>query len=573
MECQAHSEKQLGCLGRYSDAFRLPGIRLSAARLITKTFHSFGRQSFPNCPACPVVSSGSGHRGAIGVVLGQCLKNGKDIGISKDKQRPPNPAVAADGYAPAERASVAATKGKTDTMARERTYRFGDSTLTIRFGDIVRADAQVIVSSDDSYITMGGGVSASILRAGGEAIALDASKKVPAALSDVVVTTAGALQAQYVFHAITIGPNPDELTHSDIVERTTRRCMQMLDVLQLSSIAFPAIGAGVAGFSYEDVAAKMAEVIADCLTRRSVPTAATIYLFDRFGQMSELDFLRFYEEFAALSPRIAEQATQALQPTPEPRATVLDLAAETEEEYKRRRLHNLRRLLAELEDQRAKLEQELIACLANPGGEEEARIRRALKENQDLRLQYLAELRSFSASPPGQGAVEVSTSARGMTVFVSSTYRDLAEFRAKVKDAISRADMFFRGMEHFGASAHGLPPASLIVEEVRKADAYLGIFGVRYGSIDPVTGLSMTELEFREAETSKKQMLLYMIHEDAPIAAGLVETDPENQKKLNALKAYIMARYVAYAFKSIDDLGRQVLADLQKLREVPRPVA
>jgi hypothetical protein len=115
-----------------------------------------------------------------------------------------------------------------------------------------------------------------------------------------------------------------------------------------------------------------------------------------------------------------------------------------------------------------------------------------------------------------------------MTVFVSSTYRDLVEYRATVKDAISRADMFFRGMEHFGASADGLPPASVIVDEVRKADAYLGIFGVRYGSIDPVTGLSMTELEFREAETSKKQMLLYVIHEDATVAAGLVETDPES---------------------------------------------
>jgi hypothetical protein len=34
-----------------------------------------------------------------------------------------------------------------------------------------------------------------------------------------------------------------------------------------------------------------------------------------------------------------------------------------------------------------------------------------------------------------------------------------------------------------------------------------------------------------------------------------------------------MARYVAYGFKSVDDFGRQVLADLQKLREVPHPAA
>src|SRR5262249_55780944 len=114
-----------------------------------------------------------------------------------------------------------------------RSYRFGQSTLTIRFGDITGADAQALVSSDDCYITMGGGVSAAILRAGGEAIALDAAKKVPAALGEIVVTTAGALPAQYIFHAITIGSNPGALSDQEIVERATRRCMQLLDTMQL----------------------------------------------------------------------------------------------------------------------------------------------------------------------------------------------------------------------------------------------------------------------------------------------------------------------------------------------------
>jgi O-acetyl-ADP-ribose deacetylase (regulator of RNase III) len=50
---------------------------------------------------------------------------------------------------------------------KNRSYQFGKSRLTIEFGDITSANAQAIVSSDDYYITMGGGVSASILRAGG----------------------------------------------------------------------------------------------------------------------------------------------------------------------------------------------------------------------------------------------------------------------------------------------------------------------------------------------------------------------------------------------------------------------
>lgn len=86
-----------------------------------------------------------------------------------------------------------------------RTYRFGQSSLTLEFGDITSSDAEILVSSDDYMLTMGGGVSAAIRRAGGEAIILDASKKIPAELGDVVVTTAGALPAKHVFHAITIG--------------------------------------------------------------------------------------------------------------------------------------------------------------------------------------------------------------------------------------------------------------------------------------------------------------------------------------------------------------------------------
>ena len=70
--------------------------------------------------------------------------------------------------------------------------------MTLEFGDIPKSKAQVLVSSDDSYLTMGGGVSVAILRAGGNAIAIDAAKKVPASLGDVVVTTAGSLPAQYI---------------------------------------------------------------------------------------------------------------------------------------------------------------------------------------------------------------------------------------------------------------------------------------------------------------------------------------------------------------------------------------
>ncbi len=44
-----------------------------------------------------------------------------------------------------------------------RSYRVGRSRITLQFGDITTSQAEVIVSSDDFLLSMGGGVSASIL--------------------------------------------------------------------------------------------------------------------------------------------------------------------------------------------------------------------------------------------------------------------------------------------------------------------------------------------------------------------------------------------------------------------------
>jgi hypothetical protein len=119
-------------------------------------------------------------------------------------------------------------------------------------------------------------------------------------------------------------------------------------------------------------------------------------------------------------------------------------------------------------------------------------------------------------------------------------------------------------MEHFGADPSNRTPAKRIVEEVRSASIYLGVFGVRYGSIDAATGISMTELEFNEAEASGKPMLLYVICDTAPVRVSDVEPSPEGKTKLDALKARILSDYTPYLFSSVEDLARQVYEDLGK---------
>lgn len=419
------------------------------------------------------------------------------------------------------------------------------------------------MSSDDYLITMGGGVSGAIRRAGGAAIALDAAKKTPAKLGGVIVTTAGELSASYVFHAITIGPNPHHLHTADIIARTTRKCLQLMKQLGLGSIAFPAIGAGVAGFDYAEVASRMAEVIFEELRDHPDPTAVSIYLLDRFGKMGEIDFVSFFEEFARRVPLVGTAAILARTAPPTVSRSVQEVVAETQEELSRQRVHQIRKILSELEDQRRRVEDTLLAAMRSGDANGVANARVSLADNEEIRFNYLSELREMSEPVLPLNSAE---QRHPFTVFVSSTWIDLQHHRSAIKDVIIKRQLFFRGMEIFGADPGRIPPASKIVNEVRNADVYVGVFGVRYGSVDQASGLSMTELEFREAERSKKPMLLYLLHPDAQVEAKHIESDPASAQKLAALKAYIQEKHTIHQFKNVDELAGQIYIDLGKVR-------
>jgi O-acetyl-ADP-ribose deacetylase (regulator of RNase III) len=289
---------------------------------------------------------------------------------------------------------------------KNRSYQFGKSRLTIEFGDITCAKAQVVVSSDDDYITMGGGVSAAILRAGGQEIMIDASKKVPAKLGDVIVTTAGRLHAQYVFHAITIGQRTDRggSTAKQIVRDSVSRCFDLLDALGLSSIALPAIGAGVAGFSYQDVAVEMAEGIATRLVRADRPLEVTIFLFDRFGRMQPIDFIQFFEEFARRVPQIAaHELSPPVIPTTPPPVPVARPAEPIA------RQQELRLKLNELTEERTRLEEQLARVLGQDTNETDS-ARTCLLHIADERIRILSSLQQAETKP--------------ITVFISYSHKD-----------------------------------------------------------------------------------------------------------------------------------------------------
>ena len=428
-----------------------------------------------------------------------------------------------------------------------RTYDVGNSQITLRFGDITASEADVLVSSDDCYLSMGGGVSAAIRRAGGAHVAVDATKMVPVAAGDVVVSTAGDLPARYVLHAITIGRSEANLPADAIVRQTTQRVMQLLPLLGCRSVAFPAIGAGVARIPYETVATEMAGVLVRVLLDTEESYNVELYLMDRFGRLGHDDFFMFFEAFAAQRLGLSASSDSGGNALKPPASTSPTMDSNQVAEAERR--HQVYLMLRHLDIRRNQLEASLLQVLAGevaPVEKPLSQLREQLEEIQALRRGYEAELVIGEKE-------EQNASPR--SVFVSSTSSDLKPHRQAIRDVIKSLRLKFIGMEEFAPTAQA--PADLIRQKVKESRVYVGIMGMRYGYVDPGTGLSMTELEYRQAIASDKRICMFVMDQNAPILANMVESEPTCFAKLVDFRDRVMKAHTCALFTDTQDLAEK----------------
>ena len=183
---------------------------------------------------------------------------------------------------------------------RRSDYTLGDSTFRVEYGNIIQAAVDAFVSSDDDYLSMGGGVSASLLSAAGDVIAEEARKHVPLKLGDVAVTSAGKLRAKYIFHVVTISYEKMEYASAETIKAATYRCLQLADSLGIRTLAFPALGTGVARVPFAVAAEVMTRAIADYLLGDTRLEVVTLTLFAR-EHVQEEDLNLFYERSVALA--------------------------------------------------------------------------------------------------------------------------------------------------------------------------------------------------------------------------------------------------------------------------------
>jgi len=131
---------------------------------------------------------------------------------------------------------------------------------------------------------------------------------------------------------------------------------------------------------------------------------------------------------------------------------------------------------------------------------------------------------------------------RKLQVFISSTFSDLIEERQAAVAAILKAGHIPAGMELFTAGDKS--QMKTIEKWIDESDVYMLILGGRYGSIENVTGLSYTELEYDYAVSRGKPTFAVVINEaalEAKVkAGGTLFIEKENPKALATFRNKVL---------------------------------
>jgi len=175
--------------------------------------------------------------------------------------------------------------------------------------------------------------------------------------------------------------------------------------------------------------------------------------------------------------------------------------------------------------------------------------------------------------PPVTAAAASRLGGNRVKVFVSSTSRDLSEYRAAAIRSLRRLGHQVTAMEEFTATA--AYPLDRVLELVRDADAYVVIVAWRYGFLpetaraknlpkveDPNERRSITEWEYLAArENPDRPILAFLLADSAawppqdmdgfdPRSPG----DVDSPERVRIFRARLMSDHIVSFFSTPDQL-------------------
>jgi tetratricopeptide (TPR) repeat protein len=143
-----------------------------------------------------------------------------------------------------------------------------------------------------------------------------------------------------------------------------------------------------------------------------------------------------------------------------------------------------------------------------------------------------------------------------LKVFISSTYKDLIDYRAAAIRAVEGTNYQASKMEVFGARPD--EPLDACLKEVEESDLFIGIYALRYGFIPEGAEISITEMEYLHAKKLGKLIYCFILDEEnQPWLSKWIEDEP-GKSKLKNFKQRIQKVHVCDYFTTPDDLRAKV---------------
>ena len=153
-----------------------------------------------------------------------------------------------------------------------------DDKIVLEQGDLTEAAVDAIVNAANNDLELGGGVAGAIRRKGGPAVQEECDHIGSIAIGEAALTTGGKLKARYVIHAASM--QLGGRTTAESLRASTRNSLSRAAEKNLKTIAFPAVGTGIAGFPMRECAEIMLEEVVQHLKGKTSLQQVRFVLFD-----------------------------------------------------------------------------------------------------------------------------------------------------------------------------------------------------------------------------------------------------------------------------------------------------
>lgn len=150
--------------------------------------------------------------------------------------------------------------------------------IVIQQGDLTDMDTDAIVNAANNDLQLGGGVAGAIRRKGGEEIQreCDAIGSIP--IGYAAITSGGKLKSRHVIHAASM--QLGGRTTAANLRTSIAHSLRIAAERGLKTIAFPAVGTGIAGFPLDECASILLLEAAQHLQGETSLERIYIVLFD-----------------------------------------------------------------------------------------------------------------------------------------------------------------------------------------------------------------------------------------------------------------------------------------------------